>query len=145
MKPHEKFLMNTDEKTQMRTVLVVDDEPSICLLAAEILRESDLRVLTAMDGYEALRVLEENRDHVALALLDYSMPGMDCETLIHELQRVNRHIKLVISSGAPGPLFENPDALGIHAMIPKPYSMRQLADLVLSLVHSDRPATGTNG
>jgi two-component system capsular synthesis sensor histidine kinase RcsC len=136
--------MNSDAKRQMRTVLVVDDEPSICLLASEVLSGLDLRVLTAHDGYEALHVLKHDREHVTLALLDYSLPGMDCETLIHELQKIDRQIKVVVSTGAMGKLFENPGALGIDAMIPKPYSIRQLADLVLSLVQGDDSATETN-
>jgi CheY-like chemotaxis protein len=136
--------MHTDAQSKMRTVLVVDDEPSICLLASEVLSELNLRVLTAHDGYEALHVLQHDGQPIALVLLDYSLPGMDCETLIQELQKINRQIKVIVSSGAPGKLFDDPDSMGIDAMIPKPYSMRQLADLVLSLVERYPSATGTN-
>jgi len=116
------------------TVLVVDDEPSICILAQDILSAHDLHVLTAQDGFDALRVLKEVDGRVDLAVLDYSMPGMDCETLISRLREVNAQIKLVISSGASVNLNTQVEASVVDGLIPKPYSMRQLSDLVLSLV-----------
>lgn len=123
------------------TVMVVDDEPSICLVVGEMLRECNLHVLTAHDGFDALRKAAQSRDRVALAILDFSMPGMDCETLINELTKLNDQIKLIIASGQPGPLFDDPESLGINAMISKPYSMRRLTDIVLSLINDGQDST----
>jgi CheY-like chemotaxis protein len=123
----------------MKTILVVDDEPSICALLKELLSECNLRVVTAQDGFEALHVLNAIHDPVELAVLDFSMPGMDCETLINEIRVMNNNIKLIISSGEPGREFGNPESLGIVAMMPKPYSMQDMKSLVLSQI--DLPVT----
>ena len=116
----------------MKTVLIVDDEPSICTLISDMLTECDLRVLTAYDGFEAIRHLRAEKQDVELAVLDYSLPGMDCETLIQELRRTNDRIKLIISSGETRNLFSDPASLGIVAMLPKPYSMHEMMRVVLS-------------
>ena len=134
--------MNSNFENDVKTVLVVDDEPSICMVVSEMLAACNVRVLTANDGYEAVRLLQQEGDRVSLAMLDYSMPGMDCEILIQKLRQMNHQLKLVISSGEPGQLFEDPQSLGITAMIPKPYGMRQLVDLVLSLM--DAPPNETS-
>ncbi len=113
-------------------MLMVDDEPSICTLVSEVLNEFGVRVIIANDGFEALRLLKQESANVELAVLDYAMPGMECETLVREMRRINENIKLIISSGEPRKLFDNPEEHGIVAMLPKPYSMREMAELVLS-------------
>ncbi len=66
-----------------RSVLVVDDDPSIRDTLSELLKRAGMRVRTAPHGRAALeRVAEEQPD---LILMDYQMPEMDgvaaCEVL----------------------------------------------------------------
>jgi CheY-like chemotaxis protein/phosphoribosyl 1,2-cyclic phosphodiesterase len=56
-----------------RTVLVVDDDPTILRLLISTLEADGFRVLTATDGESALRVARAERP--ALILLDWEMPG----------------------------------------------------------------------
>ncbi|MDA1280296.1 MAG: response regulator [Chloroflexi bacterium] len=64
----------------MPTILVVDDHEEIREALAEILGEEGHRVLQAVDGIDALRVVAESEPDVIL--LDIAMPGMDgLETL----------------------------------------------------------------
>src|SRR6476660_9776128 len=56
-------------------VLVVDDEPHICLLVRETLRQAGMSVRSAADGRQALRALEEQDP--ALILLDVGLPDID--------------------------------------------------------------------
>lgn len=133
--------MNLRQWDQPPTVLVADDEPSICLLVSEILGDCNLRVLTAADGPEALRILAQEQQQVVLAILDYSMPGMDCETLVRRIRETNGHIKLVISSGALEAIAGNGEMPQVDGTIPKPYSMRQLSDLVLSMIRESASET----
>ncbi len=118
----------------MKTVLIVDDEPSICMLVSEVLAECGVPVCVAQDGYEAVRKLKELSPEIGIAVLDYGLPGMDCETLIKEILRINEKIKLIISSGEPGLKFTDAEKQSIAAMIPKPYSMRDMSELVLALL-----------
>ena len=59
----------------MRRVLVVDDDPDVLYMAGVFLKEEGYDVITASDGYECLKMLEEMRPD--LILLDVMMPGLD--------------------------------------------------------------------
>ena len=70
-----------------RTILVVEDETLIRLLAADSLEESGYRVLEAADATEALRILEEH-DEVDVLFTDVNMPGpldgLDLAGMMHD-------------------------------------------------------------
>ncbi len=64
-------------------VLVVDDEPEVCEMIEEILRDEGHAVAVAADGGEALRRLEQER--FDLVITDLRMPGMDGRELYASL------------------------------------------------------------
>lgn len=59
----------------MTTILVVEDDPSQCLLYANEIRNCGYNVVTAQDGREALNLVEKAKPD--LIVMDVSMPGMD--------------------------------------------------------------------
>ncbi|MGY2292542.1 sigma-54-dependent transcriptional regulator [Pseudomonas sp. SDO528_S397] len=65
-------------------VLVVDDEPKLCDLLASALSQAHIRVFTAGDGLQALKVLEQ--EDIDLLISDWRMPGMDGPTLLAEVK-----------------------------------------------------------
>ena len=69
----------------MYTILVCDDEKDIVSALSIYLSAEGYRVLTAYDGYQALRLLE--REEVHLILLDVMMPGMDGITAMTRLRQ----------------------------------------------------------
>ena len=69
----------------MYTILVCDDEKDIVSALNIYLSAEGYRVLTAYDGYQALRLLE--REEVHLILLDVMMPGMDGITAMTRLRQ----------------------------------------------------------
>ena len=56
-----------------RTILVVDDEPTLRETLAEALDADGFRVITAADGREALAQFREHRPE--LVVLDLMLPG----------------------------------------------------------------------
>ncbi|MFI5274406.1 MAG: response regulator [Ktedonobacterales bacterium] len=80
------------------TVLVVDDEPSIVELIAEVLQNTGYRVLLARDGRAALALAR--REHPALVLTDRDMPEIDGNGLAQRLRAgaTTRNIPVVIMS-----------------------------------------------
>ncbi len=59
-----------------RLVLIVDDDALLREYLAEVLQHAGHDTIDAGTAAEALRLLEERRDEVALVLLDIEMPGM---------------------------------------------------------------------
>lgn len=85
----------------MITVLVVDDEFSIALLAATILEDEGYRVFTAANGRQALERIAENRP--SLIVSDFMMPVMDGAALGRIVRDTPeyRDIAIIMSSGLP--------------------------------------------
>jgi PAS domain S-box-containing protein len=81
----EESLSTTPESLQGRTILVVDDEPDVAEVLAEVLMLEGYQVDTAPNGAAALlKVAEKTYD---LILSDLRMPELDGPGFYHELER----------------------------------------------------------
>jgi two-component system nitrogen regulation response regulator NtrX len=79
------------------TILIVDDEPSIRQSLKGILSDEGFEILTASNGYEALKVIQ--RESPDLVLLDIWMPGIDGIETLQEIKKESSFIQVVIITG----------------------------------------------
>jgi len=86
----------------MKTVLVVDDEPTVRFALAEGLadRRRGIKVATAGSGLEAITVLESER--VDLVLTDLRMPEMDGFELLAHLRRNFAGLPVIVMTALGG-------------------------------------------
>ncbi|MDL1975276.1 MAG: sigma-54 dependent transcriptional regulator [Deltaproteobacteria bacterium] len=107
------------------SVLVVDDEPSILRSLHGVLADEGYDVLTAPNGYEALKIIEEECPD--LVLLDIWMPGMDGIETLKEIKKNNPFLQVVIISGH-GTIETAVRAtkLGAYDFIEKPLSIEKV-------------------
>ncbi len=109
------------------TVLVADDEESVCAVGRQMLERMGFQALTAPDGREALKLFREHSDAITCVLLDLTMPHMDGEETFRELRRICPGITVVLCSG-----YNEQDAIqrfagkGLAGFIQKPYNMATL-------------------
>lgn len=80
-----------------KTILVVDDEESICLTLKGILMDEGYKVLTVGSGEETLKIIEEELPD--LVLLDIWLPGMDGLETLHLIKRDYPQIQVIMMSG----------------------------------------------
>lgn len=78
----------------MKRILVVDDEEDIRLLYQEELREAGYQVTVAVDGREALRMVQQGRPD--LMTVDIKMPGMDGVELLRRVREIHRDLPIII-------------------------------------------------
>ena len=79
------------------SLLIVDDEPSILQSLGGLLSDEGFEVMTAANGYEALKTIEvESPD---LVLLDIWMPGIDGIETLKEIKIKNPNIQVIIITG----------------------------------------------
>jgi CheY-like chemotaxis protein len=81
------------------TVLLVEDEPDVRELAAEILRDRGYRVLEAQSPEHALRVAEQHAEPIHLLLTDVVMPGASGRDLADRLTPLRPAMKVLYMSG----------------------------------------------
>ena len=73
------------ERTEDKTILVVDDEPNVREYLATVLQDAGFHVVTAGDGVEALEIIRENPpDFISLDLI---MPRKSGHKLLYELRK----------------------------------------------------------
>jgi PAS domain S-box-containing protein len=117
------------------TILVVDDEEIIRQLGADILEDEGYKVLMASRGEEAIQIYEENREDIALVVLDVVMPGLGGKETFLKLKNINPKIKVLLSSGystneeVGGILKE-----GVGGFVQKPYRDEELIGKVREIL-----------
>ena len=119
-------------------ILIVDDEPAILRVARIILERMNFQVLTAADGAEGITLAAEHQDALRVAITDLHMPRMDGLAFVKVLRPMCPHVKIVVSSGR---LEEGAHAefraLGVEAMLHKPFTEEQLAETLRSVLQVD--------
>jgi DNA-binding response OmpR family regulator len=119
----------------MNTVLVVDDDPDVRRLVEMKLRLDGVETLTASNGAEALALLEKTR--VDVVILDIMMPEMDgveaCRR-IRDIPRLANLPVLMLTARAQLADIERGFEVGATDYMVKPFSPRELADRVASLL-----------
>lgn len=113
-------------------VLVVDDDPPSLKMTAFLLAQEGYEVITADNGQDALRLIEDQLPD--LAILDVMMPGIDGFQL---LQRVRRTMNLpVIILSAKGETADRVTGLDLGAddYLAKPFEPAELLARVRSVL-----------
>jgi len=92
-------VIHRDQWSGNGTILVVDDEATIRGLAAAILAEDGYKVLTAVDGEQALDVYNRHRGEIDALLLDLTMPVKDGVETLREIRASGSEVAVILSSG----------------------------------------------
>jgi CheY-like chemotaxis protein len=105
-----------------RSVLVVDDDPNVLAVLADMLEDLGCQVFSAANGREALDQLRRN-EHISILITDINMPGMDGHELAHLATRSRPDLKVLQLSG------REPRRDG-YPMIRKPFTEEDLMNIM---------------
>lgn len=106
------------------TILVVDDELLIRNVIKEYLLNEGYKVLEAKDGFDALRVISDNK--VDLIVLDIMMPKMDGFTCLSEIRKTKNIPVIMLSARKEETDKLNSFDLGVDDYVTKPFSPKEL-------------------
>ena len=90
---------NTEVPGGTETILVAEDEPMVRELTVRVLRRAGYRVFDASDGEEAWSVYQENREGIALLMLDAVMPGLTGHGVYDRVKAANQDVKVLFCTG----------------------------------------------
>lgn len=122
-----------------RTVLCMDDEPTIRDLTSAMLGMSGYEVVTTRDGTEALaayvKKMKSGRKFDAV-ILDATIPGgMGGVETIKALIKLDPDVRAIICSGySDESALAAMEKLGFKASLPKPFTSRKLVDLIGKII-----------
>lgn len=124
----------TETNNNIYRILIVDDEPIICELLAEVLRAPSRSVETRDNGHAALEFLERNP--VDLAFLDVRMPGMSGLELAQRIKEKSPRTHIVICTGYyTREICDRAQELQVDQVFEKPLNFGELLQVADSLTN----------
>ena len=110
-------------------VLIIDDQPGIRRLLAEILIEEGYSVITAINGIEGIAKAEEMQPQIIL--VDMKMPGIDGLETLRELKQRNPHEKVIMMTAyGELDLVNQARELGSVGYVTKPFDLLRLCGMI---------------
>lgn len=81
------------------TILIAEDESSVLRMSQEVLKRSGYTVLTAVDGVEAIKLIDEKKDCLNVAILDLIMPRIGGREVARHLRSLRDNARIIFASG----------------------------------------------
>ncbi len=133
----------TRVESKPRTLLVVDDEESICFSMSEYFSQHGFKVDTAREKEEAEGLIKETEYRVVIQDLRLGIErrseGIDIIKLVHE-RNPDTRIVVLTAYGSPEAEEEARNA-GADAFLRKPKPLSQVAQVIQGLIESPRART----
>ncbi len=114
-----------------RTILAVDDSPSIRQMVKMTLTSGGYEVVSAVDGNDGLAQARKQR--ADMVLTDLNMPGMNGIALIREIRKLPNYVGVPIvflTTESDPELKKEAKAAGATAWIVKPFQQDQLLSAI---------------
>jgi CheY-like chemotaxis protein len=120
-------------------VLVVEDSPLVRKMYGLAFPKREHEVTAAEDGLKALTAISHAKHPYDLILLDLRMPDMDGVEFIRVVRnhRGLARIPIVLTTAEPedSDLMRQAKALGVSAIVHKPWKPQELREIVQSVLH----------
>jgi DNA-binding response OmpR family regulator len=131
----------TVHRGKVKTVLVVDDEPIVREVVVRYLEREGYRTLEAADGPRARELLE--KETPSLVVLDLMLPGTDGLALCRWIRsHSNLPVIMLTARGEEADRIVGLE-LGADDYVTKPFSPRELAARVRTVLRRSTPTTPT--
>jgi len=128
-------------KEKRASVLLVEDEPLICDLAAEVLAEQGFEVRAVSTAMEALRHLISG-SQIDVLFTDINLPGgMDGEALAQRARELRPDLPVMYTSGRRISI-ETIDPVDGSMFVAKPYNPVEIGPLLEHLVAAKKIGQG---
>lgn len=131
--------MDAEHPAHQAVALIVDDDPTMRMLARQVLEQIGLEVEEAGDGQEAVRLFKQV--HPAIVLLDVLMPVMDGFEVCHAIRHLpgGTHTPILIMTGLDDiESIEKAYEVGATDFIAKPWQILILSHRVRYMLRTGR-------
>ena len=121
------------------TVLVVEDEETLRLAVAKMLRKAGFSVIEAGDGTTAVSLFRVDERRIDVVLLDLTLPKMSGREVLEELRRIQPGVKVILTTAfSQSRALYSIDEQDLWGFVRKPYQISELTSL-LRVACLDKP------
>ncbi len=82
---------------QNKKILIADDDTTTLMLVKEILKQTNIEIINAYNGEQAVKLYKQNKD-VSLVLLDYKMPFANGDIATEKIKKIKTNIPILIQT-----------------------------------------------
>ncbi len=122
----------------MARVLVIDDQEPIRRIVRRALEHDGHEVFDASDGEMGMQMLARHSADVVIS--DIFMPGQDGILTLRQIREQYPAVKVIVISGGDSTglldLRRDAELLGAVQTLPKPFTAREIADAVKSVLEA---------
>jgi len=118
-----------NDNNEKGVILVVDDEKEVTMSLKGFFTALGYDMLTALDGNEALRVIDSIKN-LDLILLDVRMPGVDGIQILKHLRKTHSKTKVIIITAYDKEVKVEVEKIGIDGFFAKPIDLSKLIDRI---------------
>jgi two-component system, cell cycle sensor histidine kinase and response regulator CckA len=113
------------------TLLIVEDEEMLLMSLQLVLFEKGYNVLSAGDGFTALKIYHEQKNDIALVLTDFGLPSISGLELCHKIKQINPNERIILATGFLDPEMKAEFLkVGVSHFLFKPYDLRKALKVV---------------
>ena len=124
-----------------KTILVVDDDPSILSIFEFILKQAGHKTYVALSGDEAIKLVKSDIPF-DLAFLDVKMPGMSGIETYRNFQQICPMLLVVMMTGySVDELLKEAFELGAYGVIYKPFDIEEVLSVVDKIFKVSSPTS----
>ncbi|MCF6208662.1 MAG: ATP-binding protein, partial [Ghiorsea sp.] len=112
-------------------ILLVDDEPMVLEMSADVLQSLGYHVLLASNGLEAVDIFKANQNNIALVITDIVMPKLGGIEAVKRIRKIQPNAKIIFSTGYdPDSTLTQTIIANNDPVLNKPYRISDLSALI---------------
>lgn len=122
-----------------RYILLIDDEAVVREIGCEMLENLGYQCIPAETGEEGIQLFKENKNKIALVILDVEMPGISGDKVYGTLKQMEPGVKILLISGYAKNYLEAryfKQKLDYSIFMAKPFQLQQLSQKLESIMGS---------
>ncbi|MFA7092125.1 MAG: response regulator [Arcobacteraceae bacterium] len=121
------------QKLRELKLLFVEDEEDLITIIEDTLKKLQSNFLTARNGEEALKVLENNTN-IDAVITDINMPLMNGIELVEQMNKRGLTIPVIVMSAhTEAEYIDKAKALGVKNYLLKPFDFIKFIDLIVEM------------
>jgi len=117
-------------------ILLVDDQEQIISTGKEVLESLGYRVITAINGKQAVAAFESHQDEIKLVILDVIMPEMGGHDAAEQIRQISPNVNVIFSTGYDKNTQQD---LKHEIVLSKPFSIIEMSHLIQDSLSVKKP------
>ncbi len=142
----EKGIRDLDIEFKKGTgkILIIDDEPTLVKLVAEMLKRIGYDIVSTTSSKEGLEIFNDSPNDFDLVITDMTMPGITGDMLAKEMISIRKDIPVILCTGFNEHISEREaHKIGIREFIMKPVNMKMLSEAIDRVIGHRQELTGS--